>query len=908
MIARLLPGPVFLGSLILLFLGISAPASADFGIRAGSYSAGMSSLKAGAHPDVSVAFAFNIQAVDDPFFGHFPDDNVRTIIVDLPPGLVGNAQAYPQCTTSTLATEPACPADTQVGVITYTLAPELLFGNETAPVYNMVPQSGRPAEFAFKHTDFGQAQIHLLPSVRSNDYGITTTVPHVASNLKPLEAAVTFWGVPADPSHDPERGSSKAGGCLTLEGPSGESCPYPSQMPPKAFLRSPTRCGTVAVKLSVDSWQNPDQYLSYTSEPQTLEGCDVLQQQFKPSLRVTPTSDLAGAATGLDVKLRLPQTDPADLVTPSTPDLRTAVVTLPEGMSINPSQADGLGACSPAQIGLKTASEPRCPDASKIGSVEVETPLLPSPLEGSVYLASPSENPFGSLLAIYIVAEGHGVRVKLPGKIEASPETGQLTTTFDQNPQLPFEDLRLHLFGGQRAALINPPSCGTHIARAALTSWAAPEPVDRQASFQLASGADGKPCGARPFAPGFEAGTVSPIAGAHSPFVLKLTREDGSQEFRSLSATLPPGLIGKLAGISYCPEAALSPAAALQRSGLLEAETPICPAASMLGKVVVGAGAGAPFHVKGTAYLAGPYKGAPLSLAIVTPAVAGPFDLGTVVVRTALQVDPKTAQITATSDEIPHILQGIPLAIRSIAVELDRPGFTLNPTSCDEMSVVGTATSLQGATAALSNPFQVADCAALPFKPRLSISLAGKTKRSGNPALRAVLRARPGEANIARTSVALPGSEFLAESHIDTICTRVQFAADQCPKGSVYGHARAFTPLLDKPLEGPVYLRSSNHTLPDLVADLKGQIEIELSGRIDTDSKGGIRTTFAKVPDAPVSKFVLTMPGGRKSLLDNHVNLCRRPHRATVKMDAHNGKIHDFKPLVRVGCGGKQGR
>jgi hypothetical protein len=326
--------------------------------------------------------------------------------------------------------------------------------------------------------------------------------------------------------------------------------------------------------------------------------------------------------------------------------------------------------------------------------------------------------------------------------------------------------------------------------------------------------------------------------------------------------------------------------------------------------VDVGAGAGpTPYYTQGRAYLAGPYKGAPLSLAIVTPATAGPYDLGTVMVRTALYVDPETTRIHAVSDPIPQILQGIPLDVRSIALKMSRPSFTLNPTSCDPMAVTGSATSPFGSSASLSNPFQVGGCSSLAFKPKLSLKLSGGTKRSQNPALKAVLRMPAGGANIAKASVALPHSEFLDQAHIKTICTRVQFAAAQCPPGSVYGKATAISPLLGQPLSGPVYLRSSSNPLPDLVADLNGQIHVVLVGRIDS-IKGGIRNSFEAVPDAPVSKFVLEMQGGKKGLLENSTNLCKSVNKATVLFVGLNGKTAVSKPALQVKCpkGKKKGK
>jgi hypothetical protein len=393
---------------------------------------------------------------------------------------------------------------------------------------------------------------------------------------------------------------------------------------------------------------------------------------------------------------------------------------------------------------------------------------------------------------------------------------------------------------------------------------------------------------------------------------LKLSREDGSQRISAIDTTLPEGLVGKLAGVSYCPESGIAQAMGRSHNGdgALEQQAPSCPKTSEVGTVDVAAGSGiTPFHVQGHAYLAGPYKGAPLSLVTIAPAIAGPFDLGAVAVRVALQVDPETARIHAVSDPLPQILDGIPLDVRSIALELGRPQFTLNPTSCEPTAVSGSAISPLGGSAALSSPFQVGGCSALPFKPKLSLRLRGGTKRGGHPALTAIATAKPGEANIAKVSAALPHSEFLDQSHLNTVCTRVQFAAGSypgqaCPAGSIYGTATAITPLLAEPLSGNVYLRSSSHKLPDVVVALHGQVDVVVDGRVDAVN-GGLRNSFEAVPDAPVSKFVLKLRGGKKGIFENSTDICVGTHQATVLMDGQNGKVNDFKAPLKTKCGGK---
>jgi hypothetical protein len=873
--------------------------------------------QAGGHP-FAASTTIEMNQTTDSQGNPTPDGGfVKNLRVDLPAGLVGDPTATPtKCSEADLENTggftATCPPSSQVGTTVVNLQG---FGPEQAPVFNMIPPDGVPAEFGFR---LSVAFVHLLPTVRTGgDYGLTVHVNDVSQAVPMLETTLTVWGVPADPAHDGERGS-----CLSYEGPTGELCP--TDAPRKPFLTLPTACTPPGVGLETtlhaESWQGGSDDASFFSHlppgppnpgpEQGPTGCDRLA--FEPSITVQPTSQAADSPTGLHVDLSLPQNENPDGLAEA--HLKKATVQLPAGMAVNPSAADGLAACNPAQIDLSGPNPATCPDASKVGTVEVGTPLLDHPLDGAVYLAAQNDNPFDSLLAIYIAVNDPrtGIVVKLAGKVEPDPQTGQLRTTFDDNPQLPFSDFKLDFFGGARAPLITPPSCGTYAATADFAPWSAADPnnptpseiAQRTSSFEITSGPGGGPCPPGDFKPSFEGGTVTPLAGDYTPLVVKARRPDGSQLMRGLNLDLPPGLTGKLAGIATCPDSAL--AAATNNNGTAELASPDCPASSRLGGVDAAAGAGpTPFHVPGNAYLAGPYKGAPLSVAAITPAVAGPFDLGTVVVRAAAKIDPATAQIHVQSDQLPTILQGIPLDLRSVAVAADRDRFTLNPTSCNPMSLDGTIFG-SPTQATVASRFQVGGCKGLDFAPRLSLNVKGGTKRGAHPRLRAVLRAKPGEANIAKTVVALPHSEFLDQAHIKTICTRVQFGQDACPAGSVYGHARAITPLLDYALEGPVYLRSSSNTLPDLVAALKGParqpIEIDLDGRIDS-IHGGIRTSFEAVPDAPVSKFVLTMQGAKKGLLVNSTGLCSQENRANVKMKGQNGKVHNFKPELANSCG-----
>jgi hypothetical protein len=836
----------------------------------------------------------------------------------------------PRCTDEELDVG-HCARDTQIGqVVVLQGSGGLPFAVPlTAPLYNMETPPNQPAQFGFVP---GLFPIRSHVSVRSDsDFGISYELQNIPQPTAVVGTTVRLWGVPGDPSHDAERQRL----CSDFPG-FGKICnlvndgPGPVPGPHKPFLSNPTSCeGTPLVtKIAVASWQHPDVFTTDSTETPAVEGCDELE--FDASLKARPTTNVADSPSGLDVNLAIPQHEDIDGIGRATPHLRDAVVTLPQGLSVNPSSANGLAACTPAQIGLKTAvgdrkpvfnlDQPSCPDGAEIGSVEIDVPAIEDPLKGRVFLAAPHDNPFGSLLGLYLLAEGHGVVIKLAGEISADPKTGRLTTSFTENPQQPVNELRMKLFSGALAPLKTPATCGAYATTSVLTPWSAPQsgpPLTTKDEYSIDRSPLGGACpsseGSLPKSNSFEAGSASLIAGRYSPFVLKLSRDDGTQQLTGIDTTLPQGLLAKLAGVPYCSDSALAAAAA--NDGKAEQASSSCPAASQVGSVTVGSGAGPkPFYAAGKAYLAGPYKGAPLSLAVVVPAVAGPFDLGTVVVRNALYVDPTTAQVHAVSDPFPTILQGIPLDVRSVDLELSKPEFTKNPTSCDPMAVTGSAALLSGQSSSLSDRFQLAECGRLGFKPKLKLKLAGHTKRTGNPAVRALLTQPEGGANIASTTVMLPKGEFIDNRHIGTPCTRVQFAANACPKSSVLGTARAYSPLLDQPLEGPVYFRSNGgeRELPDMVADLNGQIHVDLVGFIDSVKVKGteqsrVRTRFLSVPDAPVSKFQLSLYGGKRGLLQNSVDLCKRGlGKASLSLTAHNGLARAYGQKVATSCHGKK--
>ncbi|HEY2479664.1 MAG TPA: hypothetical protein VGI17_13160 [Solirubrobacterales bacterium] len=891
---------------------------APFGVAAefaGSFEAdGSPSTQAGGHPYDGAAY-FMVNSIRTATGAITPAGDSRDVVINLPPGFIGNPLASKRCPQSTLL-EPEhgselCNAEMTVGnldPLIGSLEESLSFESH---LYNDVPPRGFAAEFSTK-------LLFPLQSVLANinaeeDFGIRLTAPNNANLDKIYGAFTAFEGVPA-------HGNGQA------------------------LLTNPTNCAESAVKPPVvrgkaDTYQETGTFSEpFTLAQPTLTDCQRLEfngvnanGEGQVSFTFQPTSGDGGSVStgstpvGATAHLHIDQgglTDPRRL---ATPELKRAVIKLPEGLSLNPSSANGLEGCSETQIGYKgggfempnpmrfNKAQPACPDGSKLGTAEIKTPLLENPLAGTIYLANQEENPFGSLLAIYLVVNDPltGVLLKLPGEVQPDPTTGRLTTVFDNNPQLPFEDLELRFRGGgPQSEFATSEVCGTFPTEGEWTPWSAPEsgpPAQTRDSLSVTSNCASSP-GARPFSPSFEAGTTGSKAGAYAPLVIKVDRKDGEQELTSLNFTLPKGLIGKLAGIPYCSDSAI--AEAEHKTGKQEQASPSCPGASQVGSVDTSAGVGSePFHVGGHVYLAGPYKGAPVSSVVITPAVAGPLDLGNVVVRAPLYVDHETTELTAKSDPIPTILRGIPLKVRSVAINVDKPGFILNPTNCTSMTVSASIGGGSGATSSSSNHFQVAGCKELGFAPKLKIALKGGTKRAKNPALTATLTQPSGQANIHFVSVALPHSEFLEQGHIRTVCTRVQFAAEQCPAAAIYGEAEAVTPLLDQPLKGPVYLRSSSHRLPDLVAQLRGPasqpIEVDLDGRIDS-LHGGIRTTFESVPDAPVSKFVLRMQGGKKGLIVNSTNICQGSHRATAVMEGQNGKPSKLSPVLQAQCGKKK--
>lgn len=845
---------------------------------------------AGSHPfaqTTSIAF----ETVADPDLGYdVPNGNLKDLTVSLPAGFVGNLNAIEPCANIDFAVD-ACPDSSKVGLTdVFVGGPPQAIENE--PVFLLAHAPGAAAKLGF-HAIGVPVTIDLRVNP-APPYNVLAALRYNSNAIPIYSSEVTIFGEPA-----------------------GATMP---------FLTLPRACqGPSAPSFEGVSWEQPEAAPATGVSASALEVEDCSSLGFGPTIAAAGNSSGAESPSGLDFDLEVDDPGLTEAGGRADSDIEKVVVDLPEGFTTNPSVAAGLETCSTSRYeaeGLAFDPATGCPEASKVGTVEVTTPLLAETLQGQIYVAEQRRNPFGSLLGLYIVIrdESLGILVKQAVKVEPNPATGRLTTTVEGIPQLPFSRFHLHFRSGSRAPLITPPLCGDYNAMAALYPYTNPgAEVTRNATLTVNSGAGGAPCAPNlaslPHAPGFTAGTVASKAGAYSPFVLELSRADGSQHLSSISTTLPQGMLGRLAGVAYCPEAGIAQAASRteEGQGALELSAPSCPSSSRVGSVMAASGAGPdPLYVPGTAYLAGPYKGAPLSLLIVTPAIAGPFDLGVVAVRTALNVDPRSTQITAVSDPLPTILHGLPLDVRKITVSMDRPDFTLNPTSCEPKQVTGSAVSTEGAVASLATHFQASDCRALAFKPELKLRLKGATRRAGHPSLKAVLTfpKTGSSANIASARVGLPHSEFLDQGSIGAVCTQPQLLSRTCPKASIYGRAKAWSPLLDKPLEGPVYLGVGyGHELPDLVADLDGQIRVLVNGKVDTTPKKGLRNTFELVPDAPVSRFVLELKGGRKKgLLENSENLCSKPQRAQARFVAQNGRIADSRVELRNDCGRKKGK
>jgi hypothetical protein len=849
-------------------------------------------LQAGAHADVTTDITMSFRV--DRHGNAVPDGNMKEISVDLPVGVAGNPTALPVCSLAALRAS-ACPPETQAGIVQLTGA--LLTGNpvpaplgDPVPVYNVETPPGVPGRFGF---NVFNVLTFIDARVRPGSAGISADIRGISRSLPLTGTRLTLWGVPADPSHDADRYDVTTGfGGIR------------STAPRRPLMTNPTRCSAAAetTNLRTVSWQELDTWHSASfaqdqnATPIAFTGCEDLP--FAASIAVAPTTTEAGAPTGLDVDLTVPQPQNPDGL--ATAHLRRAVVRLPAGMAVSPSAADGLGACTPAQIALDSAAAPACPDASKLGTVTIDTPLLASPLQGSIYLATQTDNPFGSLLALYLVAQGNGVTIKIPGRIAPEADTGQLTATFDDAPQLPFSELSLHFDGGSRAVLSNATTCGPQTTTAQLTAWNG-KAVASTSGFTLDRGVGGGACGPLGFAPTFTAGTLDNRAGGASPLVVRFARSDADQRLGTIAVGLPAGLLGRISGVALCAE----PAAA---SGT-------CGAASRIGTVTTEAGPGArPFALPGTVSLTGPYKGAPFGLSIAVPVIAGPLNLGTVPVRAAIFVDPRTTALRIVSDPLPTILQGIPLQLRSVQIAIDRPGFTFNPTSCAPSAIAATIGSADGASAAVASRFQAAGCASLGYAPKLALKLTGpgQTRDGQHPGLVAHLAPRPGDANSRRVRVTLPLSLALAPDNARALCEPADAAANRCPVASIVGHAKAVS-ILHEPLAGPVYFVRGERkdpksgriikSLPKLYLPLSGEgVRIELTAASSVVDEHLV-TTFDGIPDAPLSAFDLSIDGGKHGILVvSSADVCKSTQIADAALVGQNHKAATAAITLGTNC------
>jgi uncharacterized repeat protein (TIGR01451 family) len=870
-----------------------------------------------------------------------PPALVRDLQFKLPAGLVGNATALPQCSEQDFGfvfvfALNLCPANTVIGVVVLTLDEPGGIGLATVPVplFNLVPLHGEPARFGFEAYS---SPVTLDTSVRSGgDYGVTVTSDNITQLANVLSTEVTFWGVPGDPRHDQSRGWS----CVAEEfwRLVGEvsPCQLQNQSNPAPFLTLPTSCeAPFAASLEGDSWPTKSSPggLRFPATEYSLQdslgravgltGCN--QLPFDPSIVAKPDGDAASTPTGLTATVHVPQEVNHGATGLASSSVKDIAVTFPEGVTVNPASADGLEACSEGQVGFegfrefnpvtepesKTAlftpaiGSPFCPDASKIGTVTLKIPLIAHPLEGALYLATQNSNPFGSLVAMYLVAEDpeSGVLVKLPGEVSLNPVTGQVTATFKNSPQAPLETAEIHLFGGSRAPLSTPSHCGTYTTSALFTPWSGGPSVSSQSQFDITSGPNGSACpGSLPFAPTLAAGTTNINAGAFSPLVTTIGREDGNQNIKTVQLHMPAGLSGILAGVPLCGEA--------------QANAGTCGQGSLIGHTVVSVGLGnEPFSVEGgEVFLTEGYAGAPFGLSIVNEAKAGPFDLGKVVVRAKIEVDPHTAQLTVTTGEIPHILQGIPLQIKHISVTIDRSGFTFNPTNCSKLGVTGSIGSVEGSSSPVAVPFQVTNCASLKFAPKFAVSTSGKTSKAQGASLTAKLSYPQASAgtytNITRVKVDLPKQLPSRLTTLQKACTNAQFELNpaNCPKESKIGFAKVTTPLLPVPLEGPaIFVSHGGEAFPSLTMVLQGappyNVMIDLVGTTFISKAGITSTTFKTVPDVPFNTFQLTLPQGKFSALAANGNLCTSKLAMPTEFLAQNGaKINQSTTLSVTGC------
>ncbi len=905
----------------------STPAS--FGIAPGSLATALSSDEAGGHPDLSVDVAFSSSEA-----GLLPGDPKETV-ADLPPGFVGDLADTPTCSPADFSKQRSngemqpCPLSTQVGTTTLTTSSFAGKKQTTTPVYNLTPNPGEVARLGFFVSIFG---IQGTVSLRPGDYGVRTTFQNINETILQLQGvSLSIWGVPSDPGHDAMRGLVCSGSRCeyygTKEGRERGRVGYPlgypeedqpqipgqsSTTPAIPYLTSPTQCtGTPLVAtFSVASWENPTQQVSERASVGPLTGCNLLA--FDPAIAAAPDTTRADSPAGFTFEVRVPQ---EGLVNPeglSTADIQNTTVTLPVGVAINPGQANGLAVCQPSQAAIGVEGPPSCPSNSRVGHVEIETPLLKRKLEGEVYVLA--SNPPDLKLLVVAADPADGIYVKLQGDVHLNETTGQLVTTFLGTPELPFSDFKLSFSGGAQAALVTPGECGPYTTNADFTPWSGESDALVTSTFGIEAGPGGSACASPlPFSPSLDAGATTDQAGGFTNFSLLLSRGDGQQRISTLQFKTPEGLLGMISKVPLCGEP--------------QAAQGTCSAASQIGHTVVEAGPGPyplvvpqPGQPPAPIYLTGGYKGAPYGLSIVVPLVVGPFNLGTIVTRARIEVDPHTSQLTVTTDPLPSIVDGVPSDLRTINAVIDRPGFMFNPTSCAPASFSGTATSTEGATAPISSHFQVGSCQSLKFAPDFKVSTSGKTSKANGASLDAKVIYPTGplgdnqassQSNIARVKVELPKQLPSRLTTLQKACTAAQFEANPggCPAASVIGIAKAVTPVLPVPLTGPVYFVShGGEAFPSLIVVLQGYgVTVDLVGTTFISKAGITSSTFKTVPDVPIYSFELYLPEGQYSALAANGNLCTSKLVMPTEFVAQDGAvIHQSTKIGATGCAKKK--
>ncbi len=899
---------------------------------------GLPSTQAGSHPfQLTTTLMFNAKAVKIESFEDAPAEAnhkrytpevqpvalTKDLRFNLPPGLIGNPVPLPKCSVHQFLAYYSskgaiqCPANTVMGVATPIVTSFHALGASplatSYPLYILEPSVGEPAKFGFLTL---AGPVILDTYVRTGgDYGVVVSVSNITQTVAFIGNIVTFWGAPADPRHDEARGLECLLAAEKLEEP-GEvpeaSCPVKEK--PQPFLIMPTSCnGPLHTTIETDSWSDigkftepfPYTFQNSAGEPIGTDGCNRLN--FEPSIGVAPDGQQASSPTGLTVSVHVPQEASLNPNGLAEAAVKNTTVTLPAGVGLNPAGADGLSSCGLSEVGLESPAEQSCPESSKVGTVEIKTPLLPNPLVGAAYLAQQNANPFGSLVALYIAVRDpiSGVLVKLAGQVTPNPVTGQLVSTFDNTPQLPFENLNLHFFGGSRAPLGTPALCGGYTTTASIEPWSGNPAVNSSSEFQITSGPNGSPCSnPLPFDPTLTTGSLNIQAGAFTPFTMTMSREDGNQNLDGIQLKMPPGLLGTLSSVKLCGE--------------VQADAGTCGPESLIGETTVSVGLGGnPYTVKGgRVYITGPYKGAPYGLSIVNPAKAGPFNLGQVIVRAKIEVNPENAALTITSDAtgpyaIPQIIDGIPLEIKHVNVSIDRSDFTFNPTNCAPTEIGGSLTSSQGAVSVLHVPFQVTNCATLAFKPIFSVSTNGKTSRANGASLKVKLtypKAAFGtQANIGKVKVDLPKQLPSRLTTLQKACPASVFEANPatCPPDSRIGSATATTPVLPVYLEGPAYFVSHGGAkFPELIVALSGEgVTVYLHGETFINKAGITSSTFRTIPDVPIGTFELKLPQGRDSALAANGNLCTSKLVMPTSFVAANGmSIKQSTPITATGC------